>query len=251
MGSRSKYSQWYAEKRWRAIRAAFLAENPLCVMCEAQGKAAPATICDHIEPHKGDRALFWSGPFQALCKYHHDVKTIMEDGGLNSGASNHPEWLPKPACPVITVCGPPGAGKTTWCRDNRQRWDAVIDLDDYFIDLCGVHGHDADRQYLNAAIRLRNSALADLTTKRQGRALFIASAPAQAERDWWQAKLGGEVVLVDPGKDVCLARVAHHRRNLVVRWYEQAQANAWRPKRAGCDLDGIPADPNHPWHGEG
>jgi hypothetical protein len=41
-------------------------------MCEADGKIELARICDHIEPHKGDEDRFYAGPFQSLCKLHHD-----------------------------------------------------------------------------------------------------------------------------------------------------------------------------------
>ena len=41
-------------------------------MCQEQGLITPATVCDHIEPHRGDVAAFWRGPFQSLCKTHHD-----------------------------------------------------------------------------------------------------------------------------------------------------------------------------------
>jgi hypothetical protein len=33
---------------------------------------APATVCDHVTPHRGDVAKFWSGPFQSLCQPCHD-----------------------------------------------------------------------------------------------------------------------------------------------------------------------------------
>jgi hypothetical protein len=42
----------------------------------------PATICDHVEPHHGDRNKFWSGPFQSLCKRCHDsAKRFAETRG--------------------------------------------------------------------------------------------------------------------------------------------------------------------------
>lgn len=51
-------------------------------MCIDDGQTTIATICDHIEPHRGDMAKFWSGPFQSLCKPHHDVtKQSIEKGG--------------------------------------------------------------------------------------------------------------------------------------------------------------------------
>ena len=55
----------------------FLIENPLCVECLNMGRTEPATVVDHIVPHRGDLALFWDrrGNWQALCVDHHNRKT--------------------------------------------------------------------------------------------------------------------------------------------------------------------------------
>ena len=45
--------------RWRRARAAFLAQHPLCAACRAQGRVVPATVVDHVVPHRGDQRLFW------------------------------------------------------------------------------------------------------------------------------------------------------------------------------------------------
>jgi 5-methylcytosine-specific restriction protein A len=64
---------WRRTKRWERMRRLHLAQHPVCVMCEAQGKITPAVVCDHIVPHRGDARLFWdSSNFQGLCKHHHD-----------------------------------------------------------------------------------------------------------------------------------------------------------------------------------
>jgi 5-methylcytosine-specific restriction protein A len=43
----------------------------------------PATVCDHIVPHKGDERLFWAEEnWQSLCFHHHSEKTAQEDGGF-------------------------------------------------------------------------------------------------------------------------------------------------------------------------
>lgn len=72
--------------RWRRYRAVFLADpkNALCVHCMKQdGRPVPATVVDHIVPHKGDAKLFWDeSNHQGLCKMHHDKKTATEDGGF-------------------------------------------------------------------------------------------------------------------------------------------------------------------------
>jgi 5-methylcytosine-specific restriction protein A len=70
---------------WRRYRASYLKQHPLCVECLKEGFYIPATVVDHIIPHKGDRYLFWNKDnHQALCKHHHDVKTAKEDGGFGN-----------------------------------------------------------------------------------------------------------------------------------------------------------------------
>ena len=62
--------------RWRSERKAFLERHPLCVECQKEGKLTPATVVDHIIPHRGDQRLFWDQEnWQPLCKDCHDKKT--------------------------------------------------------------------------------------------------------------------------------------------------------------------------------
>lgn len=61
------YRAWYSTARWRRIREAQLTAEPLCRSCKAAGRITAATVCDHIEPHRGDPTRFWAGPFQSLC----------------------------------------------------------------------------------------------------------------------------------------------------------------------------------------
>lgn len=62
--------------KWQQARAGYLQKHPLCVHCQAEGLFEPATVVDHIVPHKGDQKLFWDREnWQPLCKAHHDVKT--------------------------------------------------------------------------------------------------------------------------------------------------------------------------------
>lgn len=66
--------------RWQRYRLRFLAEHPLCAMCEAEGRVTPATVVDHITPHHGDQRLFWDpANHQALCKPHHDGEKQREE----------------------------------------------------------------------------------------------------------------------------------------------------------------------------
>lgn len=64
------------DSKWRAARAQYLKRHPLCVKCLEQGILTPATVVDHIIPHRGNVRLFWDmGNWQALCKQCHDRKT--------------------------------------------------------------------------------------------------------------------------------------------------------------------------------
>ena len=64
------------DARWRKARTAFLQRNPLCNECMKRGRITPATVVDHIIPHRGDRKLFWDEQnWQPLCKSCHDRKT--------------------------------------------------------------------------------------------------------------------------------------------------------------------------------
>jgi 5-methylcytosine-specific restriction protein A len=59
--------------RWNRARRLFLSEHPLCRMCQAHGIITPATVVDHVVPHRGDPSLFWDrNNWQPLCKRHHD-----------------------------------------------------------------------------------------------------------------------------------------------------------------------------------
>lgn len=80
------YRHWYWTSRWRRIAKAQLQAEPLCRMCIEQGTICAATVCDHVEPHAGDPDKFWNGPFQSLCKRHHDsTKQQIEKSGFARG----------------------------------------------------------------------------------------------------------------------------------------------------------------------
>ncbi len=65
--------------RWNKARVVFLAKHPLCRDCERRGLLTPATVVDHIQPHRGDYELFWdSDNWQPLCATCHGRKTLAE-----------------------------------------------------------------------------------------------------------------------------------------------------------------------------
>ena len=64
------------DAKWQRERKRFLLHNPLCATCRREGRLMPATVVDHIVPHRGDERLFWDRTnWQPLCKPCHDRKT--------------------------------------------------------------------------------------------------------------------------------------------------------------------------------
>lgn len=61
-------SQRGYDRNWAKERAIYLKFNPTCRRCNA-----PATVVDHIMPHKGNMALFWNkANWQPLCSHCHN-----------------------------------------------------------------------------------------------------------------------------------------------------------------------------------
>ena len=69
---------------WRIRSKRFLRKHPLCEMeCKDKGRVTPATLVDHIVPHKGDPVLFNDEDnWQAGCEECHNRKTATKDGGF-------------------------------------------------------------------------------------------------------------------------------------------------------------------------
>ncbi|WP_245504083.1 HNH endonuclease [Lichenihabitans psoromatis] len=78
---------WYKTARWRTLRQWQLNTEPLCRICTAEDRLTPATVCDHVMPHRGDEALFWSGPFQSLCERCHSRDKQREERAGSSIAA--------------------------------------------------------------------------------------------------------------------------------------------------------------------
>lgn len=218
--------------QWEKARANFLSANPLCARCKSIEQIVPATVVDHIVPHRGDKGLFWDADnWQPLCKKCHDQKTAAEGGGFGSML-----YFPKlgilPTIPVSVVCGPPAAGKSTWIAQHKNPDDIVIDLDDLIVEMFGQHRSNNDD--------LRRQALLERNRRLQGLgsykgpatgAWFATTAPRRWQRDHWAYTLKAkEVLLILTPEQKGRARVfqdAHRtaasasQLRLIRQWWQQ------------------------------
>ena len=66
--------------QWHKYSKNRLKQYPLCVYCERDKRVTPATLTDHIKPHRGDYALFWDESNHAsLCTACHSSKKQQEE----------------------------------------------------------------------------------------------------------------------------------------------------------------------------
>lgn len=221
-------------RKGQELRKARLMREPLCRHCYERGIITASVTPDHVIPLK-DGGTESEINIQCLCEQCHAIKTAYEAAEGN-GASNHPEWLRPSAIPITIVCGPPCSGKTTYVEQHAKPGDTIIDLDaiakrldpDYLPWTGALQG-----SLLNQAIRARNAILGSLSRATHGNAWLIVSAPTQAERDWWQAKLGGACALMDPGPPECkrraMARGTPAAAKGIDDWYRKAKV-PWTPK---------------------
>ncbi len=81
MSTEPAHKRWYKTARWQRIRTRQLQAAPLCQFCSERNRIEAATVCDHVEPHRGDETKFWSGPWASLCaSCHSGDKQRIEHG---------------------------------------------------------------------------------------------------------------------------------------------------------------------------
>ncbi|ELT48370.1 HNH endonuclease [Brucella intermedia] len=78
----ASYRKLYKTSRWQRLRERQLTAHPLCVYCLQQEDVTPATVCDHVRPHRGDETLFFDPDnLQSLCAPCHDRVKQREELG--------------------------------------------------------------------------------------------------------------------------------------------------------------------------
>lgn len=74
--------RWYGLARWKRLREAQLALEPLCARCLASEIVTEATVVHHRRAHKGSETLFFDPDnLESICKPHHDRDGQLEDHG--------------------------------------------------------------------------------------------------------------------------------------------------------------------------
>src|SRR6516164_5308300 len=67
MPYRPEAHRWYCTARWQQRGRDQLIIEPLCRFRLEAGRDTPATVADHLVPHRGDFTAFRLGPLRRFC----------------------------------------------------------------------------------------------------------------------------------------------------------------------------------------
>lgn len=221
-GPRGKATTRIRGRAGQKLRAEVLAEEPFCRRCLAKGLQARAEVVDHITP------LAWGGAEaranrQALCHPCHDEKSAAERANGGARGAAFPDWLQPAARELTIVCGPPFSGRAELVRAQAGPGDRVICFDTIRRQLWpGFRPWSSphDPMLNSRALAYRNHLLGALARPGGPAAWLIVLAPCQGERDWWQDRLGGEMVLLETSEAECKARARAAGKPGALRWIE-------------------------------
>lgn len=170
-----------------------------------------ATTKDHIIPysHGGDDSL---SNFLPACR--------------NCNSKRQNRVLSGHGATVKVVVGPPAGGKTTYVAEHATANDIVIDLDAIARALMPLpldHSHVYPVHVRHVAIGARKAAIERATRLRERTTVWIIHAIPSPDELANYRGMRWEVITVDPGRDVVLARCRAERPEYTMpavdRWY--------------------------------
>jgi len=167
--------------------------------------------------------------------------------------------LPRPSCRVVLVCGPVGAGKSTYVRERARPVDIVIDFDTIAAEW--GYGRDRPSWVIGELLEERNARLAALASEPVDRVAYvIIAAPSQRLRRWWCEQLGvraSDLIVLVPARAEIYRRIMNDPERVAMRalhlqlaakWFKQEESNDPGSVRRGVDAHGNPTDPLHAWN---
>ena len=128
---------------------------------------------------------------------------------------------------VCIVTGPPGAGKTTYAKQNRRPGDIIVDLD--YIAAALMLSEKIPNDYtevLSTAVLIREMVIDAIARNALtfGRAFIITTENARKI----QNRTGGQIITIDPGieetmrrieADTCSPERKRKRQDLALKYY--------------------------------
>ncbi|RBQ21599.1 hypothetical protein DP939_02500 [Spongiactinospora rosea] len=131
------------------------------------------------------------------------------------------------------VTGPPASGKSTWVRSRARPGDIVIDYDLLATALTapGAAPHDYPKALRQVTSRARAAAITEALKHAAGVDVYVIHSQPSTEAvrrytEQTDDQTELHLIVVDPGRDVVMRRIAEQRppqmRAVAERWYSNA-----------------------------
>lgn len=213
--------KFYRSDRWNAFRQVVINERmdkDGFVHCAECGKAILKRY-DMILHHKqeltednvGDATISLNPDnIDIVCFKCHNMRH--ERFGFQKPGSVYTGGFKKAAHEVVIVYGSPGAGKTTWVRENARPGDLIVDLDEIWdmVKADGGDKYERPRQLKQVVFAIRDK-LYDIVEHRLGEwdtAFVIGTLPQIGDRERLMQRIGADrLVHIDTDRVTCAKRI--------------------------------------------
>lgn len=226
--SKENRNSFYNSKKWRDCRNAYFnSKYGICELCGKPGEEVHHKVFLNSENiHDYNIAFNWDN-LQLLCRGCHNAihekaydmyrAKNRTNAGVKNGLCFDEDGNIIENKNVFIVWGAPASGKTTYVRENKGKYDLVVDLDYILSAISFINGKDRAEDYLPFGLEIRDL-LYNLIAERKyyfEKAWIIATLPNKKKRLELQSKLKAELIHIDTSKDLCLKRARNDedRRN--------------------------------------
>lgn len=195
----------YNSKQWKQVTKNYRRMNPICEKCDEQRRVTPATHTSHIVPVDQGGEPLDEENLIALCRSHYH---------------NRKEFARHyPPTEVIIICGPPGAGKTTYVRERIQPGEVVFDLDAIYQALTFQPEHVKPEEVEDLVFRIRDKVYEWIKQPNKVNRAYIITSVAEEEKRRELVKLfSAKAVMLDKPAEVCKQRIKSQGRPATKDW---------------------------------
>ncbi|WP_069885268.1 AAA family ATPase [Streptomyces luteocolor] len=128
---------------------------------------------------------------------------------------------------LYVITGPPAAGKSSWIEAHAKARDVVIDLDRITVALTGPGAPHWNHEPLQQRVaqRARYAAIDEATQHLDRLDVYLIHTMPNGKAMAKYKRLNARIVVVDPGRDIVMQRIAVMRskemERVATRWYNR------------------------------